>query len=320
MDGQRREQNCRRLIMVCAAGLLIGLVACASGPASAPEPEVQETSPTSAPEPTMAPTEADPTEPPPSEPRPTDTPAPTGPPALPAEPQQIEFEAEDGQSLMGMYYPAAVSPADTVVLMHWAPGDQSEWVEIARWLQNRGEGGAASDPAGATWLDPSWFPPVPEHLSFAVFTFTFRGCDGGCSSFQPEGWLLDALAAVETAKGLPGVDPGRLVAIGASIGGDGAIDACDEGCLGALSLSPGSYLGVAYADAVKDLAEVEPAAPGWCLVAEGDGDSAEACGSASGDHYWMTAYLGNAHGLALIHPDADPDTLQVILDFLDLAF
>ena len=326
MDQNRNLIAHRSIVLLCAAAILIALAACA--PTSVPTPEGAVASPTSASEPTAAPTEVPPTElptepppteVPPTEAPPTDTPAPTSLPPLPAEPQRIEFETQDGQLLVGTYYPAAINPADTVVLMHWAPGDQRAWVEIAKWLQNRGEAGASEGQAESPWLDPSWFPAVPDGLSFAVFTFDFRGCVGGCSEFAPDGWLLDAMAAMETVKALPGVDPSRLVAIGASIGSDGAVDACGEGCMGALSLSPGSYLTVPYADAVAALGDEEPAKPAWCLAAEGDQDSAEACRSASGDHYWANIYPGAGHGMQLVRPETDPDTLVVILDFLALA-
>jgi dienelactone hydrolase len=236
-------------------------------------------------------------------------------PPLPPDPQRVEFQAEDGQELMGTYYPAATNPAPMVVLMHWAPGDQTEWPAIAAWLQNRGlEIGAG----GAPWLDSSWFPPMLEGQSFAVFAFTFRGCVGGCSSFQPEGWLLDAKAAMKTASELDGVDPTRMVAIGASIGSDGAADACGGGCLGALSLSPGSYLGVGYDEAV---AAIDGAGnPAWCLAAEGDETSALACRSATGEQYRMEIYPGSEHGMELIDPDIDPSVLGLFLEFLELAF
>jgi dienelactone hydrolase len=271
------------------------------------EPEVMDPTATNPP-----PTEALPTEAPPTEP-----PAPTEAPPLPAEAQQIEFQAADGQALQGVYYPAAINPAPIVVLMHWAPGDQNDWIAIAGWLQNRGATDAVSGAGAAPWLDPSWFPLVLEELPVAVFTFTFRGCEGGCSSFQPEGWLLDAKAAVETAKGLPAVDPDRLIAIGASIGADGAVDACEEGCLGGLSLSPGSYLGLAYDEVVTTLDEADK--PVWCLAAELDQDSANACQSASGDHYRMIIYPDDPHGLELVKPGMDPETLEVILEFLQLV-
>ena len=108
-----------------------------------------------------------------------------------------------------------------------------------------------------------------------------------------------------------------MVAIGASIGADGAVDACGDGCLGAMSLSPGSYLLVPYDEAV---AEIDGAGkPAWCLAAEGDAESAPACQSASGDHYRMVMYDGSDHGMMLIRPDTDPLTMELVLEFLKLA-
>ncbi len=285
--------------------------------------------PTDPPEATEAATEA-PVEAPTEAPPPTEVPTPTEEPALdplPPEAQEIEFQAEDGQSHMGIYYPAAVNPAPVIVLMHWAPGDQGDWIEIAFWLQNRGLGGVVANPMGEPWLDPSWFPEMPEGQSFAIFSFTFRGCEGGCGPPDPEGWLLDAQAAMKTTQGLDGVDPQQIVAIGASIGADGASDGCywlnmenENSCLGAFSLSPGSYLSVPYADAVDALGAEQPPKPDWCLFADEDVDSAQACQSASGDHYRMVEYAGAMHGMMLIDPNVEPNALLLILEFLGLSF
>ena len=246
---------------------------------------------------------------------PTDVPTPEVLSPLPPDPQRIEFQAEDGQALVGTYYPAAVNPAPLVVLMHWAPGDENDWVAIAAWLQNRG---LEVEPGANPWLDPSWFPPMLEGQSFAVFSFTFRGCEGGCSTFDREGWLLDAKAAMQTAKELDGVNPEQIATIGASIGADGAVDACGEGCLGALSFSPGGFLTVPYDEAVTAIDGAGK--PAWCLAAEEDPGSAPACQSASGDHYRMEMYPGTSHGMDLIRPEMDPNTLELVLEFLQLVF
>jgi hypothetical protein len=50
---------------------------------------------------------------------------------LPADLQEIEFEAQDGQLLHGTYYPAGVNPAPVIVLMHWAPGDHYQSFQFA---------------------------------------------------------------------------------------------------------------------------------------------------------------------------------------------
>ena len=118
------------------------------------------------------------------------------------------------------------------------------------------------------------------------------------------------------------------MAIGASIGADGAPDGClvhnqeSNTCLGAFSLSPGSYLGMTYADVVRDLdgSDVPPAVPVWCLTAEGDPESFGTCESASGDLYQKFLYPGSAHGMMLVTPEMDPNPLVLIQDFLEETF
>jgi predicted small lipoprotein YifL len=259
-------------------------------------------------------------------------PTPTGEPVsnpLPPEPQEIQFQAEDGTLLQGRYYPADVNPAPMIVLMHWAVGDQSDWVEVAFWLQNRGLSGTSPDAGSEPWLDPTWFPPMMEASSFGVFTFTFRECQAGCSNFSGNRplWLIDAKAAMQAAMELEGVDPMKLVALGASIGADGATDGCylhntrfENSCLGALSLSPGDYLTIPYSDAVDNLMAETPPKPDWCLFATGDGEAFKACNAASGQQYLSIEWSGNHHGMMLIQPDVEPNVLLKILNFLTLVF
>ncbi|OGO19547.1 MAG: hypothetical protein A2Z14_06490 [Chloroflexi bacterium RBG_16_48_8] len=288
-------------------------------PTEVKPPEPTAIPPTTTPEPTQVPTEE------------------TGPVALPAEPQHVEFQAEDGKNLVGYYYPAGVNPAPAVILMHWAGGDQRDWLAIAPWLQNRPEelatfpgweagiGAECREQLMGPWLDPSWFPPALKDVSFAIFTFDFRDfCESEAGLENPEGWLLDAVAAFKTVSGLPGVDPDQIVAIGASIGADAAPDGCSEFivgggvCLGGFSLSPGSYLGIPYDEVVTQLDEEE--IPVWCLAAKGDPPSAFTCLSASGEHYQTTMYEGEEHGMMLIKPELVPNPLALILEFLEEAF
>jgi dienelactone hydrolase len=196
--------------------------------------------------------------------------------------------------------------APVLILMHWARGWQKDWEPFAIWLQNR-----RPPPE-----EPS-LPTMPEGMSLNVLTFDFRGFEGGAqpASFDTEGWLMDARAAVDFAKTLPGVDPDQVITIGASIGADGAANACRAGCLGALSISPGGYLDVPYRDAVNVLADT----PAWCLAAEGDRQSAQSCRSASGESYQATIYEGAAHGMDLFQVDVDPPVSEVILTFLSQA-
>ena len=169
----------------------------------------------------------------------------------PPEGQRMQFETSDGTALIGYYYPASVPNAPIVVLMHWAGGDQTDWQKngVIDWLQNRGGGSGAQSLSQQSVV----YPPMPESVSFAVFTFDFRGFGESSGKFDRSGGLLDAKSAYEFAKRLEDVDPTRMAGIGSSIGSDGVVDGCADGCLGAFSFSPGSYLTLSYADEVKRL-------------------------------------------------------------------
>ncbi len=229
--------------------------------------------------------------------------------SLPPEPRPVTFETSGGKKLDGRYFPAAVDNAPVVVLMHWAGGNQFDWDAIAPWLQNRGVVYAGGS---STWLDPTWFPEVPAGRSYAVFTFT-------TDSFGPQP-VLDAEAAIRTARSLEGVDPERVATVGASIGADAAVDACGEGCVGAFSLSPGSFLGKDYAAEVSRLGSLTPPVPVVCLASEADGPSKFTCQSAEGAHYSPRIYAGGEHGMTLIKPELDPQPLNLLLEFLARVF
>jgi len=240
---------------------------------------------------------------------------------LPADPIAMTFTTRDGVELSGTFYPAATVNAPVIVLMHWALGDQSDWRAIAAWLQNRGLEVA---PGGADkpWLDSSWFPSFADEYSFNVFTFTFRGCEGGCSSFDREGWRLDVEAAMTEVVRMENVNRSEVLTIGASIGADGAAYGCHNynnqlgGCQGAFSLSPGGYLDIPYAQEVANLEAELIGRPAWALYAEDDAVSAAASQEASGMFYRAVAYPGSLHGLQLINPDQNPNPLDLILDFI----
>ena len=243
--------------------------------------------------------------------------------ALPAEPQVVVFQATDGVPNEGIFFPAAKMGAPMVVLMHWAPGFACDWAAIAPWLQNRGVIWDCASKNGGPWLQPKWFPPLPEGASYNVFVFSFRGCgQDGCGKFDPFGWQADAFGAMTAAAALEGVDPTRVVSIGASIGADGALDGCvylndQQGatCQGALSLSPGSYLDLPYNDMVGALEE--DAKPAWCLYSPEDAEAAVTCEAAEGEHYRKLSYPMVGHGMVLLMPGLD--TMQQLLDFLALT-
>ena len=268
--------------------------------------------------PTAANTPAPPTETPQ---QPTDTAAPPsatptpGLPPLPAEAQRIEFAAEDDAALVGYYYPAAVNPAPIIVLMHWAGGDQTDWlyVGMVSWLQNRGAEIPA--PPETKYFDtPYPFSPLPEGQSFAVFTFDFRGYGESAGGGGQDKLILDAAAA------LPGVDPVRVAGIGASIGADGVVDGCNEACIAALSLGPGNWLEMSYPEAVKVMGDLGK--PVWCVAAEDDETADTTCRAATGDHYQVQIYPSGGHAMRLFHTENDlqPSIEVVILDYLRLVF
>ena len=251
--------------------------------------------------------------------------------ALSSDPQKMKFTTSDGIELNGIYYPAGSISAPLVILMHWAPGDQDDWVEIAYWLQNRGMGGNSKSTEKTPWLDSSWFPGIDLEKSYNVFSFTFRNCENGCKSFERDKWYVDVQAAVEYAYELDGIDKDNIIMIGASIGSDGAADGCaylnqvhTESCKGALSFSPGNYLTINYGEMVRELDAASNPVPVWCLYAESDLESAGVCGNIIESNYIPYSYppdviFSNGHGMNLITPNLDPDPLGLMLEFLALV-
>ena len=164
---------------------------------------------------------------------------------------------------------------------------------------------------------PYPFPTLPENQSFAVFTFDFRGF-GESGGKQFENVDLDARAAYNTAAGLEGVDPARVVGIGGSIGANGVVEGC-ETCIGALSLSPGNFQGM-YSQAVQVMDDDDK--PVWCVAAEDDEPSLEACNAASGEHYQKQIYPAGGHAMMFfrVENNLQPLIETVILDFLKDTF
>jgi hypothetical protein len=71
---------------------------------------------------------------------------------------------------------------------------------------------------------------------------------------------------------------------------------------------------------VNALGAEQPPKPDWCLFAVEDVAAAQACQSASGDHYRTVEYAGMLHGMDLIAPNVEPNTLLLILEFLGAIF
>ncbi len=325
----------RLLALLLTLGLL--LAACAPSAPAAPPAAPTATQPVAA-DPTAEPTAETPPSP---EPAP---PVDAGPwaseqPPLAAEPQAVVIQTADGRSLVGMYYPAKVNPAPLVVMMHWAGGDQYDWWEIAPWLQNRaGEYTPGEWPGtgvSGTWLDPTWFPPLRSEASFGALVFDLSGFGSSPQGTNiPTDWLVDSQAAVEFAASLDGVNPDMILALGASIGADGALVGCvlasqaagSPRCLGVYSLSPGNYLPASFVYPEGARALADAGVPVTCLAAEGDIAAAAICNDLDFANAQGVLFPGSAHAMALLEPTvlasqpADAGgPLDVLLAWLELA-
>jgi pimeloyl-ACP methyl ester carboxylesterase len=236
----------------------------------------------------------------------TETPPPTSTPEPDLSPQRVTFYAEDGRPLVGYYYPAWKPGQPVVVLMHQFDGDQSMWQKspILDWLRNFPVPDPTSSPTPSA---DGKLPLMPAELSFAVFTFDFRGhgeslpadiIQDGYRAHAAE-FLLDAAAAYQIAGQFPGVDSGHVISIGASIGADAAVDTCGAGCSGAFAISPGSWLKVNYAQAVNQLLAAGKQVR--CVYAVNDGPAPATCWSvAPSDSYKIFAYPGSKHGMTFV--------------------
>lgn len=237
---------------------------------------------------------------------------------------RVTFTTEDGHELVGYFYPAWKPDAPVVVLMHEYRNSQAGWQEstIIPWMQNW----EALDTSGKTHTYAGGrLPKMPDHLSFAVFTFDFRGHGESqplleVAAEQPTAeFLMDAKAAYAFARNLPGVDPERVIGIGASIGGDAVVDACGEGCSGAFSVSPGNWLGVDYGQAVQSmLAEGKPVR---CMYAYNDWPAPQTCWSIQPNElYKIHIASGIKHGMTFFVPrKMEPGFGFNLLEFLQAA-
>ncbi|MCK4800561.1 MAG: hypothetical protein KAS84_01110 [Anaerolineales bacterium] len=243
---------------------------------------------------------------------------------LGADPQVVNFTADDGRRLSGLYYPADTNPAPLIILMHWARGDQEEWTEIAYWLQNRGQLVRTPD-YNRSWKSSDWYPENTLEVSVGIFTFDFRECTGECQNYLPADWLIDVQAAMTAAVGLTGVNREQILTAGSSIGADGAVDGCawfnqnELGqCLGAFALSPGSLLTVPFDITADELLGGDPPVPVYCLYGLRDDAAVETC-EAVPEAIWVNyGYIEN-HGFELIQPFQDPDPLILLQEFITIA-
>jgi hypothetical protein len=111
--------------------------------------------------------------------------------------------------------------------------------------------------------------------------------------------LMDARAAYQTARQMPGVAPDKVISLGTSIGADAAVDVCEEGCVGVFSISPGSWLGVDFGQAVRKLLAEDKQVR--CMYSVNDLPSPGTCVSiAPEENYKIFAYPGKKHGMTFV--------------------
>lgn len=254
---------------------------------------------------------------------------------LPAAPQAHAIFSDDGILLSGTFYPAANCNAPLVLLFHQYGSSSEQWLDLAGWLQNR-SGELSAVPRGllaSPAKQYSWFPVMPDGLSFNVFTLDFRGHGQSKSSgesFDGAGYIVDAQNALAFARALPLVDSGNIITIGTSIGADAAAAAClaidgtavadfqvNQGCVGILSLSPGNYLGVNYIEMVTRLSETPFNVQVYCVASVEDNGSPDNCRADVPGNFLGIIYPDRGdHGIALFREDLDPNIGDLVLEFL----
>lgn len=252
---------------------------------------------------------------------------------FPPDRQPITITSAGDRKLEGWYYPAKVDNAPVVVLMHWAVGTMEDWQVIALWLQNRLDEVTVPQPGPEAYYDISWFPPMPQDVSYAVVVFNFGNFGNSPFGGDRESWVWDAIGALNFAAQIEGIDKNRISAMGASIGADAPVDSCylfnDAGdmgtCIGALSLSPGNYLtdNFTYPEAAAQLDGF--GYPVWCLAAEEDYESPALCKVLAGEHTRSFIFPGADHGMDLVTPDHFPmepalpetNTMMIIQEWLE---
>jgi pimeloyl-ACP methyl ester carboxylesterase len=236
-----------------------------------------------------------------------------------SEAQRITFTTEDEVELVGYFYPTWKPNAPVLVLMHQRYGTQRMWFDekssLVQWLQNW----PTADGAEPTPSSQGMLPVLIPELGYNVFTVDFRGHGESAGSLpaDPQTYLIDARAAYKAARSLPGVHPRQVLGFGTSIGADAVVDACENLCAGAFSISPGSWLNVDYAQAARQM--LDAGKPIRCMYAINDHPSPATCESVPRSHlYQVFAYAGSKHGMTFLVPrkmemDFGPNLINFIL-------
>lgn len=156
-------------------------------------------------------------------------------------PQRAEFATSDGVTIVGDFYPAGgEAGAPLAILLHMYRSNREAWKPLVGPLHDAGFAVLAIDLRG----HGESVHPEGMHLAERV-----KQRDPGLFNAMH----LDAEAAAEWGRKQAGVDPEKLVLVGASVGCSVALDTAsrDARVDGVVCLSPGTnYLGV---DSVEDI-------------------------------------------------------------------
>lgn len=209
------------------------------------------------------------------------------------DPEEVRFSAEGDMPVAAWYYPPlGEGPAPGVLLLHQMNADRSAWSPLIERLRT-------------------------ERPDVAVMAMDFPGHGDSGGDFSDEAALAAAEAALEEFRGYEVVADGQIIMIGASIGADAAVDACSTGCAGAVSISPGGWLGIDYNEALSLIS-----VPVLCLAAQNDGSTAQTCENGAGvglADYEVHIYDGSEHGNTLAADDSatpEPAPTELIMQWL----
>ena len=221
--------------------------------------------------------------------------------------QRVTFNLADGSEIVGSFYPPRVSPAPGILLVHQIGMDRLAWLPMVEVLQ----GNASRSTGVGQETDPN----------YAVFSFDLPDHGESAGDGSDEAIIAATKQALDLFRTMPGVDPDRIVIMGASVGADAAALLCREGCIGAISVSPGGYLEIQYTTELMGM----DTRPALCIASKGDVLPYTTCekgNAAARGKYQIQIYDGDYHGNWIILQNAiikpDPQPVPLIMEWLAL--